>query len=170
MTGMRRFFLLGIVFFTFQFSFAQKAKYHGQVIYRLTNHIRWASFNSDYKFVIGVVGNRNDFQYFQSVASKKDLILNRPVEVRYFKCMDDIQGCDLIYISEDCQLEFKRILERIHNQPVLIVSGAQGYGKAGSIINFVDKEGKITFELNQKQAELRGLFLSDALKNLAILI
>ena len=53
---------------------------------------------------------------------------------------------------------------------MLIVSGKKGYGKSGSVINFVEMEGKLKFELNQSQATKRGLQVSEKLVNLAILI
>ena len=153
-----------------QFAIAQKAKYHSDIIYRISNHISWAEYNTDYKFVIGIVGNTADFKYFQSFASQHNQIKRHPIEVRYYACTDKIDECDLIYISEDCTIEIDRIVKKTRNEPILIVSGQQGYGSSGSVINFVDVEGKIRFELNQEQARQRGLKVSDELKKLAILI
>jgi len=168
---MRRFLYLCIcLFFIVPYSFAQKAKYHEQIIVKLIQHVGWSDFNSDYKFIIGIVGNSDDFQYFQSIDFTGKRISKRPVEVRYFECTDNINECDLIYISEDCSLNIKSIVDETIDDSILIISGKEGYGAAGSIINFVDKQGKIGIELNQNQAKERGLILSGTLKSLAILI
>jgi len=153
-----------------QFAQAQKAKYHADIIYRFSKHIKWSEYNSDYKFVIGVVGNDQDFQYFLKLATTRDQLKQTPVEVRYYACTDKIDKCDLIYISEDCNIAISKIVKKTRNEPILIVSGKDGYGRSGSVINFVEQNGKIEFELNQKQACQRGLKVSDQLKRIAVLI
>lgn len=168
---MRRLIVLSVVIMLLgQMAIAQKAKYHSDIIYKISNHISWATYNSEYKFVIGIVGNSLDFNYFQSFASKHHLFKNHPIEVRYFACTDKIDECDLIYISEDCTVEIDKIVRKTRNEPILIVSGKDGYGSSGSVINFLDVQGKIKFELNQEQARQRGLKVSDDLKKIAILI
>ncbi len=168
---MRRFLYLFIgLFFIVSCSFAQKAKYHEQIIVKLAQHVRWSDLNSDYKFTIGIIGSSDDFRYFQSIDFTVDKISDGPVEIRYFECTDNIDQCDLIYISEDCSLNIKSIVNQTIDDPILIISGKEGYGAAGSVINFIDKQGKISFELNQSQAQERGLIISDTLKSLAILI
>ena len=165
-----------IVFLSFgllfigQLALAQKAKYHGEIVYRFSKHIDWSNFNADYKFVIGVVGNGRDFQHFLQLAAQRNQIKDAPVEVRFYACTDKIDECDLIYISEDCKIEIDKIVKKTRNEPILIVSGKDGYGQSGAVINFVEQEGKIKFELNQDQAEQRGLKVSDELKKIAVLI
>ena len=123
---MRRviFIILGVLFIG-QLALAQKAKYHGNIIYRFAEHINWSNHNSDYKFVIGVVGNDKDFQYFLRLVSQRNQLKESPVEVRYYACTDKIDECDLIYISEDCEIEIAKIVKKTRNEPILIVSGGQ---------------------------------------------
>lgn len=166
----RLFFLLIGILISSQVTFAQKAKYHGDIIYRLSKHISWSEYSKGYKFILGVVGNSHDYQYFQSFASSKSTINDHLVEVRYYACTDNIDECDLIYLSEDCSIDIDQVIKKTSNEPILIVTGKDGYGKSGSIINFVDVDGKLRFELNQGEARQRGLKVSDELKRLAILI
>lgn len=163
------FLVVGIVFLT-QLSWAQNAKYHRDIVYRLSKHITWSGYDNDYKFVIGVVGSSIDFHNFQSYAADHGAIHDVPVEVRYFDCTDDIDECDLIYISEDCSIELSKITRKTRRECILIVSAKDGHGKPGAVINFVDSDGKLKFELDQKQARERGLKVTDDLKSLAILI
>ena len=62
------------------------------------------------------------------------------------------------------------ILDQTKDLPTLIISDQEGFGQMGSVINFVDKNGKLKFELNQDQVDRRGLQVSDKLKNIAIII
>jgi hypothetical protein len=163
-------FLLIIIFFVCHISFGQKAKYHGDIIYHLTKHITWPEKSEGYKFIIGVVGNDEDFRAFQQLAVEKGEFQGHPIEVRYFECSEEVEECHMIYISEKCEVDVNRLIKRTKNDPILIISGEKGYGESGSVINFVDMDGKLKLELNQQQASKRGLQISDGLIDLAILI
>ena len=167
---MRRYFLICFITFLSFFASAQKAKYQGDIIFKLSQYITWPESGNTYKFVIGVVGSISDYQSFQQLAIRECGLNNFPIEVRYYECTDTIDECQLLYISENCKIEIEQIVKKTRNEPILIVSDKAGYGELGSIINFVDYKGKIKFELNQKQANKRGLRVSEKLKNLAIII
>jgi len=171
MSWMRsKFFFLILLFIIYQSSFAQKAKYHSDIIYHLTKHVTWPEKSTDYKFVIGVVGSDEDFRAFQQMALEKGEFQNHPIEVRYFECTDEVEACNLIYISEKCEVDVNKLIRKTKNEPILLISGEKGYGESGVVINFVDTDGKLKFELNQQQANKRGLQVSDGLIDLAILI
>ena len=168
---MRRVYFLFVVLFVLASStVAQKAKYQSDIVFRLSQYVIWPENINEYKFVIGVVGSTNDFQSFQKLALKKRGFHNNPIEVRYYECTDAIADCHLLYISEECKIDMEQIVKKTKNDPILIVSGKEGYGELGAVINFVESEGKLKFELNQNQAEKRGLEVSDKLKDIAIII
>ena len=159
------------MFFLFDLSsFAQKAKYRSDIVFRLSQYVTWPEKNETYKFVIGVVGSVKDFETFQKLALEKRGFQNNPIEVRYLEGTNKIDKCHLLYVSEDCKIQIQKIIKTKKNKPILIISGEKGYGKSGSVINFVELDGKLKFELNQEQANRRGLQVSDMLKTLAILI
>jgi hypothetical protein len=166
----RLFFLTAASVFIIQFSVAQNAKYHSEIIFELAKHIEWSKQHSDYKFIVGIVGNRQDYYSFQTATLDGKLYNGYLVEVRYYNCTDDINSCDLIYISRDCKIDINRIIRKTRNESILIITGKEGYGDAGAIINFVDSGDKLSFELNQKQVKKRGLSVSDDLKSLATVI
>lgn len=142
MNGLRKLFLLVALFFLFDLSsFAQKAKYHSDIIIRLSQYVTWPENDEGYKFVIGVVGSLKDFESFQKIAFEKRGFHNYPIEVRYFEGANAIDDCHLLYVSEECRIQIQKIIKRKKNKPMLIVSGKKGYGKSGSVINFVEMEG-----------------------------
>lgn len=171
MRGLREVNLLivFIVCFVIQ-SFGQKAKYQSDIIFRLSQFVSWPENDKGYKFIIGVVGNENDFESFQQLAQLRGRLKDNLIEVRYFRCTDNIDNCDLLYISEECTIDIKKIVKKTKKESILIVSGKNGYGKSGSIINFVESEGKLKIELNQEQAQERGLVILDNLMEISILI
>ena len=170
MKGKRRYFFIGLAILLSISTFAQKAKYQSNIIFRLSQYVTWPEKNQEHKFIIGVVGNTTDFKSFQQLAISKVRFHNNPIEVRYLECTDTIEECHLLYVSEECKIEMTEIVRKTENEPILIVSGHTGYGKMGSIINFIDCDGKLKFEFNQDQAAKRGLDVSAKLKNLAIVI
>ncbi len=171
MNGARRLLILFLsVIVINQVAIAQKARYHGEIVYRLSKHITWPEKSHGYKFVIGVIGNENDFSSFQRQALDKGKFNGTPIEVRYYLCAEEIDDCHMIYVSENCKVDIRKIIKKTKRDPVLIVSGNEGYGEYGSIINFVGNEGKISFEFNKEQANKRELLVSDTLLELATVI
>ena len=63
-----------------------------------------------------------------------------------------------------------QIISQTNSKPVLIVTDKPGLAKKGAAINFVELDGKIKFELNQQNAESRGLKVAGALTSLAIVV
>ncbi len=150
--------------------YAQSAREHSDIVFRLANHVSWPAEAEAYKFIIGVVGTENDFMVFQQKAITQGTINHKAIEVRYFKCTDDIGQCDLVYVSDNCTLKLEDILRATRNEPILIVTGKEGYGQLGSVINFVESDGKVRIELNEKEANKRNLTFSSSLKALSISI
>jgi len=149
---------------------AQSAGQQGEIIFRISNHIAWPSGDLGYKFVIGVIGDESDFLAMQQLASQKKNIQNYPVEVRFFNCTDKIAECNVIYVSEECSFGLDKILKETKSSPVLVITSQPGYAALGSIINFVESDGKVSIELNEKQAVKRRLEVSAALKEIAVTI
>jgi hypothetical protein len=171
MKGMSKFFgLAGLFFLLTMPAVSQKAKYQTDIVYRLSQYIEWPEYNEQYKFVIGVVGNADDFESFQRMALERHAMNGRPIEVRYFECTDAIDACQLLYVSDQCDIKIDKIVKKAKSNPILIVTAKDGYGEAGSVINFVEESGKLKFELNEEQALKRGLLVSEQLQNIAVVI
>ena len=58
-------FLIVILLIVTISTFAQKARYQSEIIFRLSQHVTWPENDDNYKFVIGVVGSKSDFESFQ---------------------------------------------------------------------------------------------------------
>jgi hypothetical protein len=61
-------------------------------------------------------------------------------------------------------------LGKTGTQPTLLITEEAGLGAKGSDINFITKDGKLAFELNQAAASKRNLKVSNTLTSMAILI
>lgn len=151
--------------------FAQKEKYQSLFIYNFTKYIKWPdSYHAD-KFVIGVIGNSEVLESLNAMAdSKKKTGTGQTLEVKKYGSIGEIGDCNILFVSENVVGNLGQIDSQTSSKPILIVSDSPGMANKGSVINFVEQEGKIKFELNESQAVKRQLVVSGSLTSLAIII
>jgi len=75
-----------------------------------------------------------------------------------------------LFVSHDAAGELVQIDTETSSKPILIVTESPGLATQGSVINFVELNDKVKFELNESEASNRGLEVSGALTSLAIVI
>lgn len=152
-------------------SHAQKEKYQSLFIYNFTKYIKWPDTYNSEKFVIGVIGDSEIIKSLNSMAaSKKKTGTGTMIEVKKYGSVSEIDDCNILFVSQDAVNELGQIDNQTSSKPVLIVSDTPGMALQGAVINFVEKDGKIKFELNEAKAIGRGLVVSSSLTTLAIVI
>jgi hypothetical protein len=169
---MKKIFFISILFLTiFSVSYAQKEKYQSLFIYNFTKYIKWPdSYHAD-KFVIGVIGNSTVLESLNAMAeSKKKTGTGQSLEVKKYGSIGEIGDCNILFVSENVVASLGQIENQTSSKPILIVSDSPGMANKGSVINFVEQDGKIKFELNESQAVKRQLVVSGSLTSLAIII
>ena len=150
-------------------AFAQKEKYHSIFLYNFSKYIKWPDDQTSGEFVIGVLGSSSIVDDIKSMAATKKVNGN-PIKVVQYKSMEGIQDCQILYVCASESNKIDQIVSGTESAPVLIVTDRQGLAQNGSIINFVEVDGKIKFELNERNAELRNLKVSSSLITLAIVV
>ena len=150
---------------------AQKEKYQSLFIYNFTKYIKWPdSYNGD-NFVIGVIGSSDIHAALNSMAnSKKKTAAGKNIVVKKFNSLGEIDDCNILFVSQDVAGDLGQIDSNTAAKPVLIITDSPGLATQGSVINFIEKDGKIKFELNEAKASSRGLVVSGSLTSLAIII
>jgi hypothetical protein len=158
-----------LLFTGLQPAWSQKEKFQSIFIYNFSKYVKWPDGTASGKFVIGVFGNSSIVKDLKTMAASKQ-VNGLPIEVRQFDSTAGIDGCNIIYVPSSESGKISEIVSSTQNQPVLIVTDKPGLAGKGAAINFVDDEGKIKFELNQQNAESRGLKISGSLASLAIIV
>ena len=148
---------------------AQKEKYHSIFIYNFSKYVKWPEAQSSGTFIIGVLGSTSIQKDLITMASSKK-VNGMSIEVKQFESVEEVEGCHILYVSEMQSGKIGQIVSNTMNQPVLIITDKPGLAHKGAVINFVEVGGKIKFELNQKNAETRGLKVAGSLASLAILV
>lgn len=161
--------VLSVVIFTT--SYAQKEKYQSLYIYNFTKYIKWPeSYHAD-KFIIGVIGDSEIFESLKDMAAKKKTTASGvEMEVIKYKSVTEVGDCNILFVSHDAAGELVQIDTETSSKPILIVTESPGLATQGSVINFVELNDKVKFELNESEASNRGLEVSGALTSLAIVI
>ncbi len=154
---------------TFQSAWVQKEKYHSIFIYNFCKYVKWPDNQGSGKFVIGVFGNSKIQKDLNSLAATKK-INGMPIEVRRISSATEIGDCNILYVANSESGKIDKIISQTGNQSVLIVTDKPGLAQRGAVINFVEIDGKIKFELNQQNAESHGLKVAGSLASLAILV
>ncbi len=162
--------LLGFIFGLGNVVMAQKAKFHSMFIYNFVKYIKWPDNFNTGSFVIAVVGNDDVYGNLLEMAVVKKEVNGMKLEVKKFNSVSDITDCQVLYVADEFCNEIDKVNSKTSGKPVLVITDKPGMAQNGSTINFVEKDGKIKFELNQSRADSRGLKVSSSLTSLAIVI
>jgi hypothetical protein len=66
--------------------------------------------------------------------------------------------------------QFDNILKKVGTLSILVITEEEGLGVKGSSVNFIEKDGKLAFEMNQASLTKHNLKASNELARLAIII
>ncbi|MDH5476483.1 MAG: YfiR family protein [Cyclobacteriaceae bacterium] len=148
---------------------AQNYQVHSLYVYSFTKYVKWPDSYSEGDFIIGVVGSSPIKPHLQKMASLKK-VGNRLIRIVEYASADEIEKCNMIYVSDAESGNFQAIKDKLKGSSTLIITETDGLGKKGSAINFILKENKLLFELNQSEIKSAGLQISQELVKFAIMI
>jgi hypothetical protein len=140
---------------------------------RFTRFIDWPA-NSPVSdpavpFVIGVLGP-DPFGSFLDELAASHRIKGKNVEIRRLSSLDNVNACDVLFISATEKKDLRKVLSRTDSKPILTVSDSDGFGSEGVLINFYTEGDKIRFEINVNTVDRSGLKVKSKLLKLARLV
>jgi hypothetical protein len=91
----------------------------------------------------------------------------RTLHVRLISQEQEIQGCNILFLSRDEARRQSAILKSLHGMPVLTVGETSNFLSDGGMIRFHLDEGKTRFDINLASAEYSHLQISSRLLLLA---
>jgi uncharacterized protein DUF4154 len=167
---MKRYLLIAIFsIFCFVNGMAQSYKMHTVFIFSFTRYIQWPDAYNGGDFEILVLGDSPIVDELKSMSQVKK-VGDRAIKVTKINDVSEIRKCNILFIPTAKSPQIAEVLAKIAAQSILVVSEEQGLGAKGTNINFVTKDGKLAFELNQGATTKQGLKVSNELSRLAILI
>lgn len=163
----RKLFILFLLFGMISTSYAQEERFKSLFLYNFTKYIEWPVTSQKGDFVIGIL-NDSEFEpvITKMLAGKK--VGSQSIVIKHLSSYSYSEDCQLLFLSNNENGMVNEILQIIKNKNVLLVSESEGMIKKGSGINFVLKEGKLTYEIRKLNIEKYGLKVNNNLMNLGI--
>jgi hypothetical protein len=163
--------VLVIIFFALGFEgvFAQSYKMHSVFIFSFTRYIQWPDSHSAGDFEIMVLGDSPIVDELKSMAQVKK-VGDRTIKVTKISAASEIKKCNILFVPASKSAQIAEVLGKVTSQSILVITEEPGLGAKGSNVNFITKDGKLAFELNQGANTKQGLKVSNELSRLAILI
>ncbi len=147
----------------------QNYKMHSVFIYSFTRYVQWPEAYNKGDFEILVLGDSPIIEELKAMAQVKK-VGDRMIKVTKISGPKEIRKCNMLFLASASSAQITEVMDKINTQSILVVSEAAGVGAKGSDINFVVKDGKLAFELNQSSVSRQGLRVSNELSRLAILL
>lgn len=138
-------------------------------IYNFTKHIEWPKGKINGKFMIGVMGNSPVFDKLNTIL-KDRRIKDLPVEIKKVTGNEQVETCDILFISRSENERFKDINEKADCYGVLIITEDKDMAKKGSCINIIRQDERMKFEINDSAVKREGLKISSQLLELGVIV
>jgi hypothetical protein len=166
---MRKCALLIVFLTVFNLAYSQSYKLHTVFIYSFTRYVIWPDGSDQGDFEIVVLGESPMYEALLELAQAKK-VGERAIKITKVQNVSEIKSCNILFVPSGKSSQLAEVVAKVNTQPTLIITEEQGLGAKGSDINFITKEGKLVFELNQAAASKHNLKVSNQLVSMAILI
>lgn len=149
---------------------AQSKEYEVKAVFlfNFSQFVKWParSFpDANAPLMIGVLGDDPFGGALQS-ATRGETSNGRKIVVRTGRRVDDLRGCQFIFVSRSEIGRLGEILAALQGSGVLTVGESDQFCDQGGVINFTLQGGKVGFEINVASAQRAGLEVSPKLVRL----
>ncbi len=146
-------------------AFCQTEKIEAAFIYNFTSLVNWPDSYRSGNFVIVVLGNSSIAKELEESAKVKKAG-SQTIVVKNVNSVSEVGNAHIVFVT-DGQISKLRDLSNIISS-TLIVTESSGATSKGSMINFVQQDNKLRFELNEAMASAKSLKLAPNLVKLGI--
>jgi len=135
-------------------------------LYNFGKFVRWPGSNRD-TFDICVLG-KNSFDTELVATVKGEAIDGKPIAAKTIAGVQEASNCRILFVSAPEESRVKYILSTIKRTGILTVSDIPGFAARGGMIELVNEEGRIRFEVNLAAVNQAGLTVSSELLKVAV--
>lgn len=157
-----------VAIFALSFSgsvFAQMAKFQALYIFNFAKNTSWPMSDANKNLVITIIGDKELVQELRELASTKT-IANRNVVVRSAASVASVGKSDIICLGESKSEQISLVVNDQAGKNTLIVSSKQGQCANGAGIAFTKDNGKLGFEISNKNIQKNGLHMNQRIMKL----
>ncbi len=144
-----------------------KAMVQASYMYNIAKLVDWKDPQMrNGNFVIGVVGGANLYQELIKKYATKT-IGKQPIEVRKLPRTANVEQCHMLFVGSSELDLIGDIYKNLRNKNTLIVTEYDGALEDGAVVNFVNADQVVKYELSMRNAQAHGLQVGSTLKQLA---
>ncbi|MGP1722102.1 YfiR family protein [Shewanella frigidimarina] len=103
---------------------------------------------------------------FMGLANKK--LVTQSITAIQLSETSQIEQCDVVFIDANSRDLTRRLFLAVDNKPILTVSDISGFAVQGGMIEIVEKDKRLFFNINIKVLEASGLDISSQVLKLAL--
>lgn len=136
-------------------------------LYNFGKFVKWPdSAAGGDTFPICVLG-RDPFSGALDSTVQGESIGGKPIQARRVAEPQDAASCRIVYVSPSEGKHLKEVLSALKKASALTVSDIPGFSSDGGMIEFVNDNGRVRFQVNLEAAKSAGLTLSSELLKVA---
>jgi hypothetical protein len=142
------------------------------MLYNFAKFVEWpaeAFPSADAPFVIAVLGNDPLGPALERLLVGKT-VAGRAIRIRRWRKARERGACQMLFVSATEQVELKRLLSDVGQQPVLTVADMPEFAAQGGMIGLVVEDNRLRFEINTDGTERAHLKVSSRLLSLAHIV
>jgi hypothetical protein len=135
-------------------------------IFNFAKFVEWpdSMFQSKSSPIILGIYNGDPFGEILKMTFNDRLVNGRKWVIKYFKEVDKIEKCHILFIPQIDQIELLKVLNTVRNKSILTVGdNIKDFGQSGGMINFTSQNSKYRFEININEAAKVRLIISSKL-------
>jgi hypothetical protein len=128
---------------------------------------------SDEDITIGILGDDPFGDYLEPIEGRVIKSLNKKVVIKRFGPYTDginLKQCHILYICSSEEENIERILSRTNGNAILTVADIKGFLELGGMVNLIDINGLIRWEINLAATRRSGLKISSTLIQSAVMV
>jgi hypothetical protein len=161
---------LALIFFIGSYmAVGQSYQLHSVFMYSFTRYVQWPDDYSQGDFEIMVLGDSPILVDLKKLADTKK-VGDRVIKIIRINSSSEIKKCNILFVPVDRSTQLSEVLAKVGVNSTLVVTEQPGLALKGSAINFVTKDGRLGFEMNQGVMNKQKLKASSELTRLAIVI
>ena len=141
---------------------AVKAAY----LFRFAQYVEWPEATSDAPFIIAVSGADDVAAHLERLLPGMN-VNGRRAEVRRVTRVQDLEGVHILFIGANTFGRTRALRTRAIEKPILIVTESEDGIDGGAVINFIEVDRKLRFEISLNAADRSGLRINSALLSVA---
>ena len=142
---------------------AVKAAY----LFRFAQYVEWPeSLPPDTPFVIAVTGAEEVAVHLERLLPGMK-VNGRPAVVRRVSRVQDLEGVQILFVSARAFSRTRALRARAISKPILLVTEDENGLDGGAVINFIEVNRNLRFEISLNAADRSGLKINSALLSVA---